>query len=85
MNDTLDGGPIAAARHVAIRREDTARDLWARELAPLGLRLFADVFDALDSGSRPADPQDHTMATWEPAIESVPLLYRPDLELLPPA
>ena len=83
MNDTLDGGPIAAQRHVAIRREDTARDLWARELAPLGLRLFAKVFNAIDSGALPSDPQDHTLATWEPAIGAVPPLHRPDLELLP--
>lgn len=84
MNDTVDGGPIAAQRHVPIREDDTPRELWARELAPLGLRLFAEVFDALDAGERPAIPQDHTLATWEPAIDGVPALHRPDLELLPP-
>jgi methionyl-tRNA formyltransferase len=84
MNDTVDGGPIAAQRHVAIREGDSPRELWARELAPLGLRLFTQVFDALDRGERPANPQDHTLATWEPAIDGVPSLHRPDLELLPP-
>ena len=84
MNDTVDGGPIAAQRHVTIRPDDTPRELWARELAPLGLALFTEVFDALDAGLRPAVPQDHTVATWEPAIDGVPALHRPDLELLPP-
>lgn len=83
LNDTVDGGPIAVQQHVAIRPDDTPRELWSRDLAPLGLRLFAEVFDALDSGHRPAVPQDHTLATWEPAVTGVPALHRPDLDLLP--
>lgn len=83
LNDTVDGGPVAAQRHVAIRPGDTARELWARDLAPLGVDLFAEVFAALDRGERPAVPQDVTLATWEPAIDGVPALHRPDLDLLP--
>lgn len=83
MNDTVDGGPIAAQRHAAIRCNDTASALWARDLAPLGLELFTEVFNALDAGLRPAVPQDHRLATWEPALDGVPSLHRPDLELLP--
>lgn len=84
LNDTVDGGPVAAQRHVAIRPDDTPRELWARELAPLGLDLFAEVFADLSNGHRTAIPQDHTLATWEPAIDGVPALHRPDLDLLPP-
>lgn len=84
MSDTVDGGSIAAQRHVQIRPDDTPRELWSRDLAPLGLELFREVFDALDKGHRPATPQDHTLATWEPALDGVPALHRPDLELLPP-
>lgn len=83
LNDTVDGGPIAAQRHVAIRPDDTPRELWARELAPLGLELFAHVFAELIAGRRPSVPQDHTLASWEPAIDGVPALHRPDLDLLP--
>lgn len=83
LNDTVDGGPIAAQRHAPIRPDDTPRELWARELAPLGLDLFAEVFEQLDKGHRPAVPQDHSLATWEPAIDGVPALHRPDLDLLP--
>lgn len=84
MNDTVDGGPVAAQRHVQIRPRDTASVLWSRDLAPLGLELFAEVFSALDSGRRPSVPQDPSLATWEPALDGVPSLHRPDLELLPP-
>lgn len=83
LNDVVDGGPVAAQRHVAVRPGDTAREIWARDLAPLGLDLFAEVFEALDQGRKPAIPQDHTLATWEPALDGVPALRRPDLELLP--
>jgi hypothetical protein len=49
----------------------------------VGLELFTEVFDALDAGHRPMVPQDHTLATWEPAIVGVPALHRPDLDMLP--
>lgn len=82
MNETLDGGPIAAQQHVFIRPSDTARELWVRELAPLGLELFEQVFDSLDLGVITKRPQDRELATWEPALEGVPPLHRPELFLL---
>lgn len=83
MNDTLDGGPVAAQKPVFIREHDTARELWVRELAPLGLALFERVFDELDRGIITRQKQNHALATWEPSIEGVPPLHRPELELLP--
>ena len=82
MNETLDGGPIAAQRPVFVRAGDTARSLWTRELAPLGLELFEQVFDELDQNLLTRRPQDPSLATWEPAIDGVPPLHRPELELL---
>lgn len=82
FNDVVDGGPIAAQEPVHIRPDDTARSLWTRDLAPLGLRLFSQVFDQIDSGVIVAEPQDTTLATWEPAIDSVPPLWRPDVPAL---
>jgi methionyl-tRNA formyltransferase len=82
FNDTVDGGPIAAQESVHIRSDDTPRTLWARDLAPLGLRLFRRVFDYLDKGILPATSQDPALATWEPAIDGVPPLWRPDCIML---
>ncbi len=82
LNETVDGGPLAAQDHVFIRPGDTARELWARDLAPLGLMLFADLFRRLDQGELPRTPQDHSLATWEPALAGVPPLHRPELEML---
>lgn len=82
LNETVDGGPIAAQEHVLIRPGDTARELWARDLAPLGLRLFDQVFASLQRGELPRTPQEAFLATWEPALSGVPPLHRPELEML---
>lgn len=82
LNDVVDGGAIAAQEHCLIRPEDTALALWVRELAPMGLRLFRQVLRDLDRGLVVAIDQDPELATWEPAIDSVPRLFRPDLPML---
>jgi methionyl-tRNA formyltransferase len=84
LNDTVDGGPIAAQEHVFVRPGDDARELWTRDLAPLGLKLFRKVLGDVSEGRVVRIPQDHALATWEPAISKQPRLFRPDLELLPP-
>jgi methionyl-tRNA formyltransferase len=82
LNDVVDGGPIAAQDFCFPKPDDTALELWARELAPMGLRLFARVFDELDRGVVTAIPQETALATWEPAIDNVPPLWRPDVPQL---
>lgn len=82
LDDVVDGGPIAAQEHCMIRPDDTALSLWVRELAPMGVRLFRQVLRDLDRGIVIALDQDKELATWEPAIDGVPRLFRPDLPML---
>ncbi len=82
LNDVVDGGPIAAQDFCHVQPGDTARDLWAHHLAPMGLRLFGQVFDELERGTRRAIPQDSALATWEPALDGIPPLWRPDVPML---
>lgn len=82
LNDVVDGGPIAAQEHCMIRADDTPLSLWIRELAPMGLRLLRQVMRDLDRGIVIAIDQDQELATWEPAVDSVPRLHRPDLPML---
>lgn len=82
FNDTVDGGPIADQETVFIRPGDTARELWRRELLPLGLRLFERTLARLDRGVVIAEPQDPDLATWEPALDGVPPLWRPDVPMI---
>lgn len=81
LNDTVDGGPVAARDWCFIRPDDTAETLWRRELQPMGLRLYAQVLDDLGRGIMVAEPQETELATWEPSFNQ-PALYRPDLPQL---
>jgi len=81
LSDTVDGGPIAAQDWCFIRPDDTADELWRRDLQPMGLRLLERVLSDLARGVVVRVPQDHTLATWEPALNPPPL-RRPDLLML---
>jgi methionyl-tRNA formyltransferase len=78
LNDTVDGGPIAARDWCFIRPGDTAESLWRRELQPTGLRLMGKTLDDIASGTLVRIPQDHRLATWEPSFDAPPL-FRPEL------
>lgn len=82
LSDVVDGGPIAAQDFAHVLPGETARELWARELAPMGLRLFGQVFAELERGIVRAVPQAVGLATWEPALDGVPPLWRPDVPQL---
>lgn len=81
LNDTVDGGPIAAQDWCFVGADETAEELWRNKLQSMGLRLFARVLDDIGRGLLVQVPQDTTIATWEPALTQPPL-YRPDLLML---
>ncbi len=74
LDDGADTGPIAAQDWCWIRPTDTPEQLWRRELAPMGLRLFAQVLRELEEGKVIRQPQPKEPATWEPAYN--PTLLR---------
>lgn len=78
LNDTVDGGPVAAQDWCWIHPDDTASSLWRRELFPMGLRLLEKTLSDISRSVLVKVPQNTALATWEPGIEQ-PLLYRPDL------
>ena len=45
LADRMDAGAIAAQEWCFVKKGETARELWERALAPLGLKLLADVID----------------------------------------
>lgn len=71
LAERMDAGAIAAQDWVFVKKGETARELWERALAPLGLRLLAQVIDsAKTNGALPAKPQDEQFATLAPALET---------------
>jgi methionyl-tRNA formyltransferase len=68
MDDRADGGPVIAQDWCFVRPGDTASDLWRRELAPMGLRLFREALGKIAAGDVTGGVQDETLATWEPSL-----------------
>jgi methionyl-tRNA formyltransferase len=69
LADRMDAGAIAAQEWCFVKKGETARELWERELAPLGLRLLGQVVDyAKAHNCLPARPQDEQFATKAPAL-----------------
>jgi methionyl-tRNA formyltransferase len=70
LADKLDAGPIAAQDWVFVKKGESARELWERALAPLGLRLLLEVVrHARDEGELPATPQEEQFATRAPRLD----------------
>ena len=81
LNDTVDGGPIAAQDWCFVGLDETAEELWQHKLQPMGIRLFRQVLADIERGVLVQVPQERELATWEPALDQPPL-YRPDLLML---
>jgi len=65
----MDAGAIAAQYLCFVKKDETARQLWERALAPLGLKLLGDVVEsAKANGAIPAKPQDEQFATKAPSL-----------------
>jgi glycine cleavage system regulatory protein/folate-dependent phosphoribosylglycinamide formyltransferase PurN len=69
LSDGWDAGAIAAQDWCFVEKGETARELWERALAPMGLALLARVVQfARINGHVPAEPQDPRFATRAPMI-----------------
>jgi methionyl-tRNA formyltransferase len=75
LADGWDAGAIAAQDWCFVGRGESARELWERALAPMGLALLARVVrHARDHGRLPASPQDARFATRAPMIRRAVVL-----------
>ena len=70
LADGWDAGAIAAQDWCFVAKGETARELWERALAPMGLKLLAQVVRyAAEHGALPAFKQDDRFATKAPMIK----------------
>lgn len=70
LADRMDAGAVAAQDWCFVKKGETARELWERALAPLGVELIGQVVDyAKTHGSLPAKTQDEQFATKAPRIK----------------
>ena len=70
LADRMDTGAIAAQEWCFVKKGESARELWERALAPIGLNLIRSVVRyANEHDELPATPQDEQFATLAPLIE----------------
>jgi methionyl-tRNA formyltransferase len=75
LADGWDAGAIAAQDWCFVKKGETARELWERALAPMGLALLSKVaHHARLHGALPAFPQDTTFATQAKMIRKAVVL-----------
>ena len=69
LADGWDAGALAAQDWCFVGRGESARELWERALAPMGLDLLCRVVrHAAEHDELPAHPQDEAFATKAPMI-----------------
>jgi methionyl-tRNA formyltransferase len=69
LAEGMDAGALAAQDWCFVRKGETARELWERALAPMGLALLRKVVGhAKTHGELPARPQDEQFATKAPML-----------------
>jgi methionyl-tRNA formyltransferase len=69
LAERMDAGAIAAQEWCFVKKDETARELWERALAPLGQKLLARVIDyAKTYNELPSKPQDEQFATKAPSL-----------------
>ena len=69
LADGWDAGAVAAQDWCFVAKGETARELWERALAPMGLALLTRVVrHAAQHGELPAYPQDPRFATKAPLV-----------------
>ncbi|HEY4066626.1 MAG TPA: formyltransferase family protein [Burkholderiaceae bacterium] len=75
LADGWDAGAIAAQDWCFVDKRESARELWERALAPMGLALLARVVrHAQQHGALPAHTQDPRFATRAPMIRRAVVL-----------
>ena len=75
LADGWDAGAIAAQDWCFVNKGETARELWERALAPMGIELLRKVVQiARVQGIVPANPQDQRFATRAPMIRKAVVL-----------
>lgn len=70
LADRMDAGALAAQDWCFVKKDEDARSLWERALAPMGLRLLKQVVrQAADTGKLDAVPQQDEFATKAPSLK----------------
>ncbi|MEO9475875.1 MAG: formyltransferase family protein [Cyclobacteriaceae bacterium] len=82
LDDGVDRGDIAYQEWCFIGERDTVSKLWRNKLVPIAERLFCKALEDVSSGVIRRFPQPKEYSTFEPGLDQIKDVYRPDALLL---
>lgn len=82
LNDGIDRGDIERQDWIWLDRKKTASQIWKDELCPLGIELISGALDSISAGEFNRTPQDARYSTFEPSLDNIKDIYKPDLLML---
>jgi methionyl-tRNA formyltransferase len=84
LNSGIDRGDIAYQDWIWLDHSKDARYIWREELLPMGLRLFKTALTDIKNNIIKRTPQRglSKFSTFEPGLENIRDIYRPDLLML---
>lgn len=92
LNGGIDRGDIERqdwcfipTKYLVYEPAKAAAELWKEQLLPMGIRLISDAVASISKGQINRKPQEHNLGTFEPRLDKVSDIYRPDCLMLGPA
>lgn len=82
LNDGIDRGDIERQGWIWLDHSKAAAEVWRGELLPLGLRLMGEALSDISRGVVNRKPQDNRFSTFEPSLEGIRDIYKPDMLML---
>ena len=89
LNGGIDRGDIAKQDFCFIPKEYIlnpkrgASDLWREKLCGMGIKLYEDVLTDVKKGVFVRVKQDKRFSTFEPSLDNIKDVYKPDLLMIP--
>ena len=66
VDEGIDTGPILLQRAIEIAPDDSVGSIYFDRLYPMGVTALVDATRMVREGTAPREPQDHSIATYEP-------------------
>lgn len=82
LNNGIDRGDIERQDWIWLDHKRTASQIWQDDLCPLGVELMSHALDDVARGIIRKTPQDNRYSTFEPSLDNVKDIYKPDLLML---
>ena len=82
LNGGIDRGDIERQEWIWLSHNKDAKDVWREELLPIGRKLIKSAVLDISKGIINKTPQNNVFSTFEPSLDNIRDIYKPDLLML---